>query len=162
LYKKPTTSPLATLDADFPASAYGPVKKLREEMRAALIEDGLFEDEAEALLTTWELSYFKSGGMRLFFLVPRAWTDHYLPLHLSVPAKISRTMVGRLEILTPQQRQWMTRLAESEDPAEQLKAYQSLGRFKETLLARQWLYRTTPQLQRFIKDNKINIYGAVE
>src|SRR5436190_12585145 len=98
-YQKPTMPPLMTLNANFAASAYGPVKKLREEMRSALIEDGLFADEAEALLTTWELSYFKSGGMRLFYLVPRAWTDHYLPLKLSVPANISRTMVGRLEII---------------------------------------------------------------
>jgi hypothetical protein len=138
------------------------VKPLRDEMRAALIDDGLFEDEAEALLTTWELSYFKSGGMRLFFLVPRAWTDYYLPLRLSVPSNVSRTMIGRLEIITPQQRQLMTRVAESQDPSEQLKAYQSLGRFKEVLLARQSLYRSTPQLQKFIRDNKINVWGSSE
>jgi hypothetical protein len=161
-YQKPTTAPLMTIDADFPASAYGSVKKLRDEMRAALIEDGLFEDEAEALLTTWELSYFKSGGMRLFFLVPRAWTDHYLPLRLSVPANISRTMIGRLEFITPQQRKLMTRLCDSDDAAEQLRCYQSLGRFKEVLLARQSLYRSTPQLQEFIKDNKINVWGSNE
>ena len=161
-HQKPTTSALMTLEGDFPASAYGPVKKLRDEMRAALIEDGLFEDEAEALLTTWELSYFKSGGMRLFFLVPRTWTDHYLPLRLSVPANISRTMVGRLEIITPQQRQLMTRLVESRDAAEQLKAYQSLGRFKEVLLARQALYKPTPQLEKFIRDNKINVWDSPE
>jgi len=45
--------------------------RLRGEMRVALKGDGLFADEAEALLNTWELSYFKSAGLRLFFLVPR-------------------------------------------------------------------------------------------
>src|SRR5262245_24135519 len=67
---------------------------LRAQMRAALIAEGLFADEADALLETWELSYFQSPGLRAFFLVPRAWTDHVLPLTISVPATTVRVMVG--------------------------------------------------------------------
>ena len=35
------------------------------EMRLALQAEGLFPDEADALFNTWELSYFKSAGLRL-------------------------------------------------------------------------------------------------
>jgi hypothetical protein len=148
-------------DATFRTDDYGPVKKLREEMKTALIEDGLFADEAEALLSTWELSYFKSGGMRLFFLVPRAWTDHYLPLKVSVPSQIVRTMVGRIEIVTPRQRELLARMVETTDPAEQLRCYKSMGRFKEVLLAKE-LSGGSPQLSKFVQDNNINLWGPGE
>jgi len=149
------------IDATFATNQYGPVKKLREEMKAALIEDGLFVDEAEALLSTWELSYFKSGGMRLFFLVPRAWTDHYLPLKVSVSSQMVRTMVGRIEIVTPQQRELLARMAESSDSSEQLKCYQAMGRFKEVLLSRE-LSRGSPQLRKFMLANHISLRGGRE
>jgi hypothetical protein len=84
---------------------------LRSALQAALIEEGLFQDEALALLNTWELSYFKSPGLRLFFLVPRTWTDHYLPLELSQPAEINRVMVGRIELVTRQQRKLLRMIA---------------------------------------------------
>jgi hypothetical protein len=62
-------------------------EKLKALLHDALVQEGLFDDEAGALLNTWELSYFKSAGTRLFFMVPRAWTDFYLPLNLSPPSK---------------------------------------------------------------------------
>jgi hypothetical protein len=80
------------------------LESLEASLREALVADGLFPDEAQALLNTWELSYFKSAGLRVFFLVPRAWTDFYLPLQTSVPADLNRVMVGRIELVTPQQR----------------------------------------------------------
>jgi hypothetical protein len=78
--------------------------KLADALRQALVTAGLFDDEAQALLATWELSYFRSAGTRVFYLVPRAWTDHYLPLAVSVDAQITRVMVGRIELVTPRQR----------------------------------------------------------
>jgi hypothetical protein len=149
------------IDATFQPDEYAPVKKLRDEMKAALVEDGLFADEAEALLSTWELSYFKSGGTRLFFLVPRAWTDHYLPLKISVPSQMVRTMVGRIEIVTPQQRDLLKRIATTTDPTEQLRCYKSMGRFKEVLLSRE-LSRGSPEITKFILENKINLRGPTE
>ena len=78
--------------------------KLKATLHGALVAEGLFSDEANALLNTWELSYFKSAGTRLFFLVPQAWTDSYLPLEVSVPSAITRVMVGRIELVTPKER----------------------------------------------------------
>lgn len=86
--------------------------KLKTSLRAALVADGLFADEADALLNTWELSYFKSAGLRVFFLVPREWTDFYLPLEISLPSKINRVMVGRIELITPEQRQKLATISQ--------------------------------------------------
>ena len=65
---------LFSTPAEFAGADYSSANldKLRGEMRVALKEEGLFLDEADALLNTWELSYFKSAGLRLFFMVPRA------------------------------------------------------------------------------------------
>jgi len=109
----------ARVPASFAASAHesGKLGRLRAEMKAVLGEEGLFDDEAEAMLSTWELSYFKSPGMRLFFTVPREWTDHVLPLSISVPSKITRVMVGRIELVTPAQRARAKRFLKNQEPA---------------------------------------------
>ena len=88
---------------------------LRKEMHAGLVADGLFEDEAHALLNTWESSYFRSHGMRLFFMVPRVWTDYVLPLKASVAADVERVMIGRLELITPRQRACLKRIGDSKE-----------------------------------------------
>ena len=84
---------------------------LRNEMRRQLVADGLYTDEAEAMLKTWELAYFRSPGLRLFYLLPQAWTDAVLPLQCSLAADVSRTMVGRVELVTPGQRALLRQLA---------------------------------------------------
>jgi hypothetical protein len=89
---------------------------LRAEMHEALVREGLFADEANALLETWELSYFRSPGQRLFFFVPRIWTDTVLPLKLSVPADVTRVMIGRIELVTPRQRSLLKQLADTPVP----------------------------------------------
>ncbi len=104
---------LESMSARFARNDYSQANrdKLKASLRGALVADGLYDDEAQALLNTWELSYFKSPGLRLFFLVPRAWTDYYLPLKLSAPAEITRVMVGRIELVTPQQRGLLRQIA---------------------------------------------------
>jgi hypothetical protein len=84
---------------------------LRSQMQKELIADGLFTDEAEAMLKTWELAYFKSPGLRLFYLLPQKWTDAILPLKCSEPAIITRTMFGRIELVTPQQRELLKQIS---------------------------------------------------
>jgi len=68
----------------------------------ALIDAGLYRDEAMAMLTTWRASYFGSPGLRVFWIVPRAFTDLTLPLEINpLPFHLQRVLVGRTEILTP-------------------------------------------------------------
>lgn len=110
---------LGTIPATFEEKDYSTARleKLREEMRDALMKDGLYKDEAEALLNTWDASYFRSHGMRLFFIVPRAYTDYFLPFKSSVPAEITRAMVGRLELITPKQRACLQRISATTNPS---------------------------------------------
>jgi hypothetical protein len=105
----------ATVSSTFSESDYkgGHIHKLKAEMHAALVEDGLFEDEAHAMLATWDRAYFQKHGLRVFFSVPREWTDHRLPLHVSVPAEITRVMVGRIELVSPEQQAILDRLSQT-------------------------------------------------
>ena len=170
-------APLFSTPAEFGRGEYSAarVSALRQEMRRALEAEGLFADEADALLNTWELSYFKSPGLRLFFMVPRAWTDYYLPLDVSVPCEIKRAMVGRLELVTPEQRALLTQLAQTPVPTKpwtsyEMKginlfahgtmptAYRDLGRFRNALLLDEAAARPTKSLEAFIRINRLEGY----
>ena len=166
--------PSFTTPAGFDPSEYSTANldRLRWGMRAALQEDGLFPDEAEALLNTWEGSYFKSAGLRLFFMVPRAWTDWYLPLSISVPCEMKRAMVGRVELVTPEQRALLQKLAQAPVPTAPWAhydmagkqavvrgampiVYRDLGRFRNALLLDEYQAQPTPSLGAFIRLNRL-------
>ena len=108
----PAGQPLASLPASFVPADFsaGRLRELHDAMRGSLVAAGLFPDEAAAMLKTWELSYFKSPGRRLFFVTPRPWTDAVLPLTID-GAKIDRAMIGRVELVTPAQRDCLARIA---------------------------------------------------
>jgi hypothetical protein len=72
--------------------------QLRGELKRALIGQGLYADEAEAMLNTWKASYFQKPGLRVFYIVPRQWTDYFLPLEFSVPARVTRVIIGRIDL----------------------------------------------------------------
>ena len=135
---------LATVPATFDAGGFQEdhIDQLRNSMHKALVQAGLFADEADALLNTWRLSYFQSAGLRLFFIVPPEWTDHYLPFQISVPAQIKRVMVGRIELITPRHREILRQFTEIPLPITEPAAwskcsalYRQLGRFRNALYA---------------------------
>lgn len=101
-----TSMPTAT---DAPLSD---LNSLRRELADALVAERLFKDEAQAMLETWQLSYFESEGVRVFFVLPSSWTDAHLPLSISAPADITRVMLGRVELVSPHQRAGLRRLQE--------------------------------------------------
>lgn len=72
-------------------------RMLRASLKRALLRQGLYPDEADAMLDTWKASYFEKPGLRLFYIVPREWTDYFLPLKISVPARVERAIVGRID-----------------------------------------------------------------
>jgi len=149
----PTTIPTASTPAQLD------LRQLRASMKKSLIAAGLFDDEAEAMLSTWEKSYFKSAGLRLFYLVPRDWTNRYLPLKLSADADIERVMIGRLEMVSPEQRQALGAIEAMENVSAQMKpawdAYASMGRFKSALLLDEQMHHPTAGARQFI-----NLYGV--
>ena len=103
---------LGTASSAFSDTDYSPtnLKLLADSMQPALVAAGLYPKEAAAMLETWRTAYFKTPGLRLFYIVPRSWTDYYLPLRISQPAKIERVLVGRLELISNEQRQTLKEL----------------------------------------------------
>jgi|JI6StandDraft_1071083.scaffolds.fasta_scaffold85335_2 hypothetical protein len=91
---------LLKTEYQFPKNTYTQAgkAKLREEIHQALVRDGLFDDEAWAMLNTWDSSYFEQSGERILFIAPKAWMDHYIPLEVSVPSHITRVFVGRIDL----------------------------------------------------------------
>ncbi len=117
------------------------VPALKSSLKTQLEGDGLYADEAQAMVDTWERSYFKTPGARLLYLLPAAQTDAIIPLEIApAPRTLRRTMVIRLELLTPSQEQtlvgWVRELGASatRDAAEQ--RFRAQGRFAEPQLRR--------------------------
>lgn len=83
-----------------PANAVAPEPE--EQFQRALVVAGLTPDEAMALRATWRESYFERPGLRVFWIVPRRFTDAVLPMAIHPkPARLERVLVGRTEVLTP-------------------------------------------------------------
>ncbi len=127
-----------------PSMAHGDfVVALKTKLAARLIKDGLYTDEAVAMVDTWERAYFLTPGVRLLYLLPQVHTDRVIPLTINpAPARVSRTMVIRMELLSPAYEStlsgWLTQLA-SDTPSVHEGARQnflSLGRFAEPHLSR--------------------------
>jgi hypothetical protein len=98
------TNATSTVDVD--TQAFGALNDVREramrDMVTALVEQGLYEKEAQAMVKTWQDQWFAEPGMRVLYLLPRAWTDRTLPLQVvPQPDSVVRVMVGRAEIITP-------------------------------------------------------------
>jgi hypothetical protein len=84
-----------------PPEPTGSVDALRVDLEGILVDQGLYPDEAQAMVNTWRDSWFEEGS-RLIYIVPRGFVDNVLPLTIHpTPAQIVRVFVGRLEIVTP-------------------------------------------------------------
>jgi hypothetical protein len=87
-----------TLD---PPVLTGSADALYSDLEEILVGQGLYRDEAHAMLETWKDSWFEQGS-RLIYIVPRGFIDNVLPLTINpTPGQIVRVFVGRLEIVTP-------------------------------------------------------------
>lgn len=115
--------------------------KLEAQIERSLVEHGLYDREAAAMVHTWKDSWFEEDGIRVLYLLPRSWTDRTLPLTLNPePRELRRVMVGRAELLVPEAEQRLaqelTRAADGDAPAQtQLLAdLKKLNRFAEPAL----------------------------
>ncbi len=78
-------------------------EKLGDEVASLLVEQGLYEKEARAMVKTWSNDWFGEDGVRIIYLVPESLTTELLPLHVDPrPDKLVRVLVGRHDILTPE------------------------------------------------------------
>jgi hypothetical protein len=134
------------LDSSVPFASSAEVrKKLGGELESALTREGLYEREAQAMVKTWDDSWFAEQGLRVFYALPAPWTDRVLPLSLEPkPAEIVRVMVGRAELITPQMENDLKREIVrygNGSPEEKAKAVSAaralgLGRFMEPTVRR--------------------------
>jgi len=84
-----------------PPSLTDDIDSLCTQLEAILVNQGLYADEAHAMVETWKDSWFEEGS-RLIYIVPRAYIDKVLPLTINpAPEQVVRVFVGRLEIITP-------------------------------------------------------------
>jgi hypothetical protein len=107
------------------------IDELGRDLEGILVAQGLYQDEARAMVETWRNSWFEEGS-RLLYIVSPAFVNEVLPLSIKpAPAQTVRVFVGRLELVTPAtQKEVETALAAHD--AATLKAY---GRFLEPILA---------------------------
>jgi hypothetical protein len=100
----PISGAAAAVDSNTePFGALGDVRKLAmRDMARVLVEQGLYEKEAQAMVNTWQDQWFAEDGTRVLYLLPGEWTDRTLPLEISPqPDRVVRVMVGRAELITP-------------------------------------------------------------
>ena len=78
------------------------ITELEAVMQKVLEGQGIYKDEARAMVRTWSRSWFRSEGARLIYTVPQEVTEKFLPLSITPkPDAIERVLVGRLELITP-------------------------------------------------------------
>lgn len=84
-----------------PPELNGSVDELGRELEGILVAQGLYQDEAHAMVETWRDSWFEEGS-RLIYIVPRSFVNRILSLSINpVPAQTARVFVGRMELVTP-------------------------------------------------------------
>ena len=103
---------------------------LGRELEGMLVTQGLYQDEAHAMVETWRSSWFEEGS-RLFYIVPRTFVDGVLPLTIQpAPAQTARVFVGRLELITPATERAVERALNKGDSTTS----KLFGRFLEPIL----------------------------
>lgn len=119
------------------------VDRLADDLASRLVESGLYEKEARAMVNTWRGSYFTTEGVRVLFVLPQSWTDQFIPLHVTPkPEAVVRIMVGRVEVLTPERErraEHAIRDLASPDPSVREMAFTRLrneGRYVEPIVRR--------------------------
>ena len=117
---------------DLPETTVENVMALVEQ---ELLASGLYPKEAWAMVNTWRRSYFETEGLRVLYVLPRRFTDAMLPLSVEPPPRESvRVLLGRLDILTPQQERYAEATVREVGTAEEARA--RLGRFAEPIVRR--------------------------
>ena len=77
------------------------IDTLFSDLEVLLMAQGLYREEAHAMVQTWRSSWFEEGS-RLFYIVPPSYVNGVLPLTINpAPAQTVRVFIGRMELVTP-------------------------------------------------------------
>jgi hypothetical protein len=105
-------------------------ESLSRDLQDILTSQGLYPDEARAMIETWRQSWFEEGS-RVFYIVPGNFLNTILPLSISpAPAQTVRVFVGRLELVTPATTQAVQKILTNRD----IEGLQKYNRFLEPIL----------------------------
>ena len=116
------------------------VDSLARELEGLLVSRGLYQDEAHAMVETWQNSWFEEGS-RLFYIVPEGFVNAVLPLSIQpAPIQTVRVFMGRLELVTPATEKAVDRALATHDGA----ALSKYGRFLEPILQAMMKKETDP------------------
>ncbi len=103
---------------------------LGRDLEGMLVAQGLYQDEAHAMIETWRGSWFEEGS-RLIYIVPAKFVNEILPLSINpAPAQTARVFVGRLELVTTATEQTVESAFAGGDRA----TLEKYGRFLEPIL----------------------------
>ena len=106
------------------------VESLGRDLEGMLIAQGLYPDEASAMVETWRQSWFEEGT-RLLYIVPPHFVNRVLPLSIKpLPGQLVRVYVGRLELITPASERALEHVITTHDVDGVLK----YGRFLEPMM----------------------------
>jgi hypothetical protein len=133
------------------------IDELGRDLEGILVGQGLYQDEAHAMLETWKNSWFEEGS-RLLYIVPLAFVNEVLPLSIKpAPAQTVRVFVGRLELVTTATQREVETAFAVRDTAT-LKAY---GRFLEPILATMIKRETNSEQARRLQGYLNTVYGQL-
>ncbi len=140
-----------------PPELTGTIDDLGRDLEGMLVAQGLYQDEAHAMVETWRDSWFEEGS-RLLYIVPAAFVDGVLPLSINpAPAQSVRVFVGRLEIVTPATEKAVQRALVMHDRATLKMFGRFLAPILETMIQRE---SNSARVQQFYQA--LNSYYSSE
>lgn len=138
------------------------MNSLSRHLEKTLIEQGLYGDEARAMLQTWNDSWFEEGT-RLLYIVPRSFVDSILPLTINpTPARTTRVFVGRMEIVTPATGRAVETAFASGDHATLGKYGRFLAPILQIMIARSHDEARKRQLAKYLNSANAQLYALLE
>lgn len=105
----------------------------RQALLNGVMDAGLMEEEAKAMIDTWEHGYLKTPGLRLLYVLPAEEIDAFLPVTLTPDMPFRRVFVGRIEVMLDTDEQELLRAVLA---ARDLIDVSRIGRFAEPKLRR--------------------------
>lgn len=133
------------------------ITSLSRELEGVLISQGLYQDEAQAMVETWRDSWFEEGS-RLLYIVPGAFVNRVLPLTINpAPVQTVRVFVGRMELVTPATERAVERALTSKDQVTLAK----YGRFLEPILQAMMNKERNAKKQQRIQQELNTVYSTV-
>jgi hypothetical protein len=131
------------------------IDELCRDLEGILVGQGLYQDEAQAMVETWKNSWFEEGS-RLLYVVPPSFVNDVLPLSIKpAPAQTVRVFVGRLELVTPATQ----REVEAAFVAHDTATLEKYGRFLEPILATMIKRETNPAQARQLREYLNTVYS---